>query len=497
MRIIMRNFTEQEIKSLVDNGFLMPKINRYYSNWYLYPGKPEKIKTETPSSVSLSNLPLGYPILVGKQMLVKKDFQFPVELLTPYSFFLDEKSVELYLVPNGLSELANFPSDNIELTDKLNEWAKLSECYITENTVVEEFSQTEMDLLKIFREICFFYLKLNINSITPTSKEFFKLYEQGQEYRNSLAKNFKSIYFKLEKHNKLDELMVSILNEPKDIIFFEEEILKHHGNLYWDGSNSICGIEITFAQLWYGIVEEKYKGSSYKELSPFLKKFRDKLYDSRERKRSVADVKNILKWMEIYDFSLIKDDYLHFFNNSGKKDIIQFVEKKLKEKDSLPKSSLHLLIKEDVKTVYTNTLTINFNLIKEKIANHVLGAETLVALVNKAFLEDEKDCTHISYEIFFNEGIVKFLIESLDINSTKELSEKLLTYLNSVISSGFLTVDMIKELIKHGNSLERRKYENVKKIMDEYLQINRPSLLKNELGKELGTNTVKKKVNKL
>jgi hypothetical protein len=493
----MRNFTDEEISFLVENGFLMPSISKYERNWYLYPGKPEKLKRETNGSLYLSSLPLGYPIVVEKEKLIKKDFVFPIELLTPYPFTLKEKPIELYVIPNGLTSIANFPSDNDELTAKLNEWKKFADCYISENTVMEEFSQTEMDLVKCFRDLYLIYIKLHINLITPTSKEFFKLYEQGQEYRNILASNFKSIHSTLESYKKFDQLMADIFEESKDIILLEEEILKHHGSLYWDGRNSVCGIEVNFAHLWYGIVQEKYKSNSYKEISPFLKKFRNKLYDNQEKRRSVADVKRIFSWMQLYDFSILKEDYLHFFNHSAKKDIIQFVEKKLKEHNALPKVSSALLIKEDVKTVYTNTLTINFNLIKEKIANHVLGAETLVALVTKAFREDEKECTFISSEIIINEGIVNFLIESLNATTTKELSEKLLTYLNSVISSGFLTVNMIKELIKHGNSLERRRYENDKKIMDEYLRINRPALLKNELGKELVTNQVKKKVNKL
>lgn len=493
----MRNFTEQEISFLVNNGFLMHSVYKFDRDWLLYPGKPEKMKRKAHTVLQSSNLPLGYPILVTKEKLNGRYSKFPINLLKPYPFISNGKDVDLYLIPNGLIEIEHFPDNNNELTSKLNEWSNLADIYITENTVMEKFSQTEMDLIKLFRELYLLYLKSTINLFNPISKEFFKLYKEGQEYRSNLSKNFKKVYSSLANNQKFNELMVNILEKTEDIILFEEEILKQHGNFYWGGKHSFCGIDFTFADLWHGISKEKYKNNLCTEISPFLKRFRSKLYDYQEKTRSAIEVNKILSWMEIYDFSIIKEDYLHFFNNSPKKDVIQFTEKKLKEKDALPKVSTQLLIQEDIKTVYTNTLTMNFNFIKEKIANHVLGAETLIAITTKSFREDEKECTFISYEISFNDGIVKFLIESLDMIATKELSEKLLTYLNSAISSGFLTVDMIKELIRHGNSLDRKKHENDKKIMAQYIMINRPALLKNELGKELGTNAGKKKVNKL
>jgi hypothetical protein len=491
----MKNFTNQEIAFLVENGFLMPEMDKYDIEWYLYPNKPIRIKNDSRDSFALTKLPLGYPVLVRAEKIIKKIPNFKLEWLKSYPLSLNGKPIDLYMVPKGLEKLINF-SNSEELINKLNDWLDLSEKYVAENSDNNEMSQTEIDLLTTFRQLYFIYITLENKDISPISEVFLKNYEQGRRYRDCLSTEFKKIHKSLISDNKFYELLANIFESEQDIILLEEEILKNHFDKYW-GTRGLCGIELPFAHLWYNILNQKYKGSSYKEISPFLLKFRKTLYDYKEKSRAAKDVKTIFNWMAIYDFSILKEDYLHFFNNSPKKEIIQFIEKKLKENNALPKVSSQLLIKEDVKTVYTNTLTFNFDLIKEKIANHILGAETLLAIVTKAFRESEKECTFISYEIFAKDGIFNFLIESLDINSTKELSEKLITYLNSVISSGFLTLDMIKELIKHGNSLERRRYENDQKIMKEYIRINSTALLNKELDKELKTNVEKKKINKL
>lgn len=478
----MRNFTTEELKFLVDNGYLMPAEEKYYKKGY-----PTKNKKQ--------QHPVGYPILIDKEKFIEKNYNFPDIGLKLYNFkFVEHGNCfkDFYLVPNGLQDMINF-NKNPELHTLLQKWIGLSEIFILENTTGEKEQQLEIDLLKLFREIYYLYIINRQLDLSPIHSLYFNLAEQGQYYREMLYKNFPKAFEDINHSNM--PLLNSIIETSDDLIQFETSIIQ---NSQRRGYNSYCSIRIGMLQIWNTLLNYKSLKSSYKIESPFFHKFKEHLFSLKYNRISPDVTINVLEWLFLYDFSLIKDIYIKILQNSNKKPLNLFIEEKLKLHNCLPEVSKHLVRSQKTIIIYQELFSFDFGYIKTHVNNHVYAGECLVAIVEKAFREHEKNCSRVSWQHFDTENVVEFLIETLDQAMLPDLISTLISYINTALSPEFLDEPTIKLLCKHpSNAFSRKLYENDKKVMEKYLNLKDKIVLKNKLEKKLVPKKSTEKVKKI
>lgn len=463
----MRNFNENELQYLVENGFLMPSGAEYYISYY--PGK-EKKRYST----------VGFPVIMDKAEFIKSSKNFPSQIFKDYHFTIKNQGNyyhDAFLIPNGLQEMIDFNIHNEALVNKLKEWIQLSEVYILEATKEKEEFEIELTLLRIFRELYFLYLQDIKTNISPINDKFFILHQNGSIHRqflfSILPKNHALI------NNTSLPIFNSVLETTEDIILFENSAIFNKVKL-----PRFCNIPISILHLWNALITQKYGKSCYNETSPFLKSFKKVLYDNYSR--SIKDTIHILEWVNLYDFSVIKDIYIYFLTNSSKTSLIKYVEDKLKSHNALPEVSQELLVKQENSTIYNAKFYFNFNLIKTYVNHHIYAAECLMGIVQVSFEKEEPDCTRIEWRNIEESNTIVFSIETLQSDKVNTLNEKLISYINAVLSSEFLDNDMIKLLSKHSsNSYSRKRYEDNKEVILKYLHVKQKFVLKEHLDKKL------------
>lgn len=477
----MRNFTNEEIKDLIINGFLMPAGEKYYIQYY--PNKVSKLA------------PVGYPVLFDKKEFIKRNNTFPVTILkeyqlnfeTPQRYFNDN-----YLVPNGIQEFADFNLDNIELVNKFQEWVALSEIFILEQTTGKKQEQIESDLLKLFRELYYLYLMDRKAIFSPIDNLFFDLFENGQHYRHLVKKKTPKDF---DTFNNNPDIFSHIIDTTDDLVLFEKSAIantnKHHHSYY-------CSIRNSSLNLWNYLLYRKSILGSYKVVSPFYEQFRKVLFNSNYNRLAIKDTTLLLEWLDRYDFSLLQDIYLELLKKSNKVALSNYVKEKLTIHNALPQVSKQLVIKKVSSFIYKDIFTFDFSLIKSFVNDHLYAGQCLVAIVEKSFRENELDCSKLGWNHFTKENIIVFFIETVQEDKIDMLSKKLVGYMNVVLSPEFLDDDMIKLLCKHAsNAYSRKEYEKDKKVMAKYFTLKDKFLLKEKLEQKLVSKNTNEKIKKI
>lgn len=476
----MRNFTNEEIKTLVDNGFIMPASEKYHIRYY--PKKTSKFA------------PVGYPVIFDKNEFLKCNNDFPVTLLKEYHFTFESQGKyyhNSYLIPNGLQDLVNFNSDNVELFNKLQEWIALSELFILEETTGKKQQQIEIDLLKLFRELYFLYILDRKTNFSPTDNLFFDLFDNGQSYRHIIKKYIPHLFASF--NNQPDTFNI-ITETTENLILFEKFAIantkEHHA--------SFCNIRYNLLNLWSYLLEKKSLVGSYNIASPFYQNFKNALLHFNYNRCAIKDTIYLLEWLNPYDFSLLKDIYLELLKKSNKVALSNYVKEKLTLNNALPQLSQELVIKQVSSLVYKHTFTFDFSLIKSYVNDHLYAGQCLVAIVEKAFRENELDCSKVAWQHLKKDNVIIFLIETVQKNKTEELNKKLIIYMNTVLSPEFLDEAMVKLLCKHAsNAYTRKDYENSKGVMSKYLNLKDKFLLKAKLEKKLVSKKSTEKIKKI
>lgn len=465
----MRDFTNEELKLLVDNGYLMP-IKSYHNQFY-------QDKKDT-AFFSLA----GSPVPIEKQYFIRESKNFPIHLLKPYSIQVTKSFTQsmqdVYIVPSGIEDMINFNENNQQLVDKLKEYIELSEFYIHQELDSKENIKTQLHLLKLFRELYFIYIVDCYGSFSVTSDTFLKLYKQGQDYR-TMFKKFNSPGLKLLKQSDVS-ILSSVFDNIEDLVLFEEATLnsKIHGKKFHN-------IPLHVVPLWKNILIYKAWAGSYQQ-SPYFEKFKKALLSSNYNMTAIQTSLDLLELLSVYEFSLLNNIYLTILKNCNKSALIEYIEEKLKNNNCLPEVSHTLIIKKESSVIYNDTFHLNFDFFKHHVKNHVYAAQCLIGIVEKSFKNEEKDCSKIHWLFVKDSGTIIFSIETIKPDSIETLSKKLVEYIHCVLSNEFLDEDMIKFLSKHSsNSYDRIKHEHNKFVTDKYLNIKNKFLLKGNLEKKL------------
>lgn len=477
----MRNFTNQEIKFLVESGFLMPLGKKISKNHY-------------PSKKPRKEYPVGYPLLIDKKSFINQNSNFPTCFLQKYDFLNQEDEPNFsnfYLLPYGIQDMIDFNVDNHTLTKKLKEWINLSEIFILENTTEEQEQQLEIELLKLFREMYFLYLVDRKIVLSPVEKIFFELDDQGQTYRTILNKDFPKAFEDINHSSA--PLLSSIIHTTDDLIHFENSVIENPSI-----ANDFCSIRSGMLYLWADLLTYKSLNGSYHIESPFFHQFKDSLFRLHYNSISPDVTINVLEWLTYYDFSLLKDIFINILFNSNKIKLNTYIEDKLKLHNSLPDISPQLVLEKNHCIIYQENFSFNFGLIKNHVNNSLFAGESLIAIVEKAFLKDEKDCYRINYKRSATENIIYFSIEALSQSILHNLVSKLLVYIQVVLSPEFLDYDMITLLCKYGeNSPIRKLHENDTNVMEKFLNVKEKTFLRNKLEKKLVPKKSTEKVKKI